>query len=316
MKRRNIIIDCDPGHDDAIAFLVALANPEYFNILGITTICGNSTIENTTRNALQLVEFFNEDIDVAKGYEHPLLRKVQTAAFVHGESGMAGPVLAEPKKQVDKRHAIEFLKDTISQSEENVTLITLGPLTNIGIFLKTYPELKEKIDCIALMGGSIYGGNILAKAEFNIFQDPEAAKMVFDSGIKIIMAPTEACDEGGVLFTEVEKFKEGGRASKLAYDLFEYYGQYCTKNGWNKTVIYDMTPIIYLMHPEYFETEEMRVDIECGGEYTRGMTVCDFRGGAHIGKCDDPKTVLTHTDREKFVQVLFDALKYLDEKYA
>ena len=313
--RRNVIIDCDPGHDDAIAIIVALANSEKLNVLGITTVAGNTTLENATKKALRVLQICGKDIPVSMGYSDPLLNKVQTAAFVHGESGMDGPELFEPQLKPTGKHAIEFLKETIENSLEKVTLIPLGPLTNIGVLLKTYPQLIEKIDVVSIMGGSIYGGNILPKAEFNIYQDPEAAKMVFESGVNIIMAPIEACNEGGIYFEESDKFIEGGKVSKFAYELFQYYGQYCKKNGWPYTVIYDMTAVICLLHPEYFESEPMRVTIETQGASTRGMTVCDFRGGAHIGKCEDPVTVLTHIkDRDKFVQVLFDSLKTLDSQ--
>ena len=317
VKKRKVIIDCDPGHDDAVALLVALAHPELFEILGVTTVAGNQTIDKVTKNVLKMFDYLGvKGIPVSAGYSDPLLRPVQTAGFVHGDSGMDGPVLPEPVSKVTGLHAIEFMRKAIEEADEKVTIIPLGPLTNVGLFLKTYPHLKEKIECIALMGGSIYGGNILAKAEFNIFQDPDCARIVFDSGLPIIMAPTECCDEGGVLFTEQKEFLKGGKVSHFAYDLFEYYGRYCAKNGWDRVVIYDMTPIIYLMRPELFETQQLRVDIETDGKYCRGCTVCDFRGGAHVEKCEDPKTVLTHVRREEFVQVLFDALKYLDEKYA
>ena len=177
--RRNVIIDCDPGHDDAIAIIVALANSEKLNVLGITTVAGNTTLDNATKNALRVLQICGKDIPVSMGYSDPLLNKVQTAAFVHGESGMDGPELFEPQLKPTGKHAIEFLKETIENSLEKVTLIPLGPLTNIGVLLKTYPQLIEKIDVVSIMGGSIYGGNILPKAEFNIYQDPEAAKMVF-----------------------------------------------------------------------------------------------------------------------------------------
>lgn len=312
---RNIIIDCDPGHDDAIALMVALANPNHFNLLGITTVAGNTVLENATKNALEILEYLHFDLPVSAGYAHPLLRKVQTAAFVHGESGMDGPVFPPLKTKPTSKHAIEWIKETLENSCEPITIIALGPLTNIGIFLKTFPQLKEKIESIVVMGGSIYGGNILPKAEFNIFQDPEAAKMVFESGCDIILAPIEVCDEGGVLFTEVSRFQNKGPANQLAYELFDFYGQYCAKNGFDRTVIYDMTPIIYLMKPELFTTQWMNVTIECQGESTRGMTVCDFRGAAHIEKGLNQKLVLTHVNREPFVQVLFDALDELDRRF-
>ena len=311
---RNIIIDCDPGHDDIIAIMVAMAHSQEFNILGFTTVAGNQTLEKVTNNLLKVQSYFGIHLPVSKGYDSPLIRPLEVQPAAHGESGMDGPVLEESSLQPTGMHAIEFMRKTLLETEGKVTFVCIGPLTNMGLFLKTYPELKEKIDCIAIMGGGITNGNILVKAEFNIYHDPDAAKIVFDSGVKVIMAGIEVCYSGSILLTETEKAKDGGKASRLFYDLMQFYQRYAIRNGWDRTAIFDCTPIIYLLHPEYFESEERAVYIETVGEYCRGMTVVDTRG--YADEIINPKTVLLSVDREKFVQVIFDSLRILDERYA
>ncbi len=311
---KNIIIDCDPGHDDIIAIMVALAHSQNFNILGFTTVAGNQTLEKVTNNLLKVQSYFGINLPVSKGYDSPLIRPLEVQPAAHGESGMDGPVLEDSPLKTTGMHAIEFMRKTLLETEGKVTFVCIGPLTNMGLFLKTYPELKDKIECIAIMGGGITNGNILVKAEFNIYHDPDAAKIVFDSGVKVIMAGIEVCYSGSILLSETEKAKDGGKASRLFYDLMQFYQRYAIRNGWDRTAIFDCTPIIYLLHPEYFESEERAVYIETVGEYCRGMTVVDTRG--YADEIVNPKTVLLSVDREKFVQVIFDSLRILDERYA
>jgi len=311
---RNIIIDCDPGHDDIIAIMVAVAHNKELNLLGFTTVAGNQTLPKVTNNLLKVQSYFGWNYPVSMGYDSPLIRPLEVQPAAHGESGMDGPVLAESPLRPTGMHAIEYMRKTLSEAREKVTFVCIGPLTNMGLFLKTYPELKEKIDCIAIMGGGIYNGNILTKAEFNIYHDPDAAKIVFESGVKVIMAGIEVCYSGSILLTETEKAKDGGRASKLFYDLMQFYQRYAIRNGWDRTAIFDCTPVIYLLHPEYFVKEERDVHIETVGEYCRGMTVVDTRGYADEVK--NPKTVLVSVDREKFVDVIFESLNILDQQYA
>ena len=310
---RNIIIDCDPGHDDIIAILVALAHKDEFNILGFTTVAGNQTLDKVTNNLLKVETYLGIDIPVYKGYNSPIVKELDVQPLAHGESGLDGPVLPEAINSAKDMHAIEFMKKTLLEAKDKVTFVCIGPLTNMGLFLKTYPELREKIDQIVIMGGGIYNGNVLIKAEFNIYHDPEAAKIVFDSGVKVVMAGLEVCYSGSILLTETERAKDGGKASKLFYDLMKFYQGYAIRNGWDRTAIFDATPVIYLLYPELFKSEEKEVYIETVGEYCRGMTVVDTRNRATEMK--NPKTVLISTDREKFVEVIFDALNKLDAQY-
>lgn len=314
---RNIIIDGDPGHDDTIAFLVALANTDKFNILGFTTVCGNQEVHKCTKNILKVQDYIGVSIPVAQGYATPLCRPLDNAAKYHGETGLDALLnYPEATSKPIEKHALEFLRDTIRESKEKVTIVTMGPFTNIAMLLKTYPELKEKIEEIVSMGGSYNSGNTLAKAEFNVFCDPESAKIVFDSGVKIVLATIEACFAGGILLTEQETFKNGGRISKMVYDVLKYYSRYAVKNGWDRTAIFDMTTFVYLLAPEIFSYEDMKVGIELNGVYTRGMTVCDNRGPLYNDEDRVLTRVLLGANREKFVEILFDAIRKLDEKYA
>ena len=310
---RNIIIDCDPGHDDIIAILTAIAHKEEFNILGITTVAGNQTIEKVTNNILKVLDFVGVKYPVSKGYSSPLVKPLDVQPLAHGATGMDGPQIPDAVSKPTGMHAIEFMKKTLSEAEGKITIVCIGPLTNMGIFLKTYPELAEKIECIAIMGGGVYNGNTLPKAEFNIYHDPDAAKIVFDSGVKIIMAGLEVCYSGSILLTETEKFADGGRISHFVYDLMKFYQGYAIRHGWDRTAIFDAIPFIYLMHPELFKTKEYEVNIETDGKYCRGMTVVDTRG--YQGELHNPKTVLLEADREAVVKILFDSMAELDRVY-
>ena len=311
---RNIIIDCDPGHDDVIAFLVALANQEELNILGITTVAGNQTLAKVTNNILKVQDYLGVSIPVSMGYSTPLVKELDVQPQAHGATGMDGPQIPEPHSRPTGMHAIEFMKKTLMEAEDKVTMVCIGPLTNMGLFLKTYPELREKIDCIAIMGGGVNRGNTLIKAEFNIYHDPDAAKIVFDSGVKVVMAPLEVCYAASILLTETEKFAEGGKVSRFVYDLMKFYQGYAIRNGWDRTAIFDAVPVTWLVHPEFFTAEEYEVYIETDGRYCRGMTVVDTRG--YKGEMKNPKTVLVDADREKFIEFLFKCINKLDRIYA
>ncbi|MBR4462568.1 MAG: nucleoside hydrolase [Erysipelotrichaceae bacterium] len=308
----HLIIDCDPGHDDIIASMVAMAHPETFDILGFTTVAGNQTLEKVTNNLLRVQTLLETDYPVSMGYDAPIIKALEVQPKAHGESGLDGPILPEAKRTVTGLHAIEFMKETLENSSEKVTFLCIGPLTNMALFLKTYPHLKEKIQAIAIMGGAVNGGNIQLKSEFNIYHDPEAAKIVFGSGAKVIMAGLEVCYAGSILLSEAEEANGRGRASQLFYDLMKFYGRYAVDRGWDRTAIFDMTPLIYLLRPELFETKEYEVHVELNGEYTRGMTVVD------LAKTEDlihPATVLWDVKREEFIQTLFEALDILDKRY-
>ncbi|MBQ6335243.1 MAG: nucleoside hydrolase [Erysipelotrichaceae bacterium] len=301
-----IIVDCDPGHDDIMALLTILAHDEAFKLLGICTVAGNNTLEKVTRNMLQVEEYLGIDIPVYMGMDKPLVKEAVPQPAGHGESGMDGPVLPQPEMKAQAQTAVKFYKEVLNQ-EDKVTIIALAPLTNLAVLLNEAPELKDKIAQIVLMGGAINGGNINKYAEFNIWHDPEAAKIVFDSGIRMIMAPLEVCYAGGIMIKEAERFKDRGKVSKLVDDLFSFYLRYAIERGWDKTAIFDLMPVVYLLKPEIFKGQEGKVDIILDGEDTQGQTIFEQGDGQHL--------VLLDTDREECMRIFFEAIDKLDERY-
>ncbi|MEM1483620.1 nucleoside hydrolase [Oscillospiraceae bacterium PP1C4] len=309
---RNILIDCDPGHDDAIAILLVLAHPEQFNLLGITTVGGNQTLEKVSENALKVLMVAGKQVPVAKGADSPLICPLRVAADAHGESGMDGPIFDRIPPNYESRHAVEFLKDKIMASEQAVTLIALGPLTNIALLIKTFPMVKEKIEAIALMGGSYTSGNATATAEFNFYIDPHAAYMVFHSGIPIIQAGTEVSQAASILHSEIAGFQNKGRVSTFVYELLQFYSKFSKGLNLESSPIFDACPVMYLIHPEIFTHQDYYVDIELQGQLTAGMSVTDKRVWYHMPK---PNTkVLLSVDRKRFVGYLTEAIDRLDRE--
>ena len=301
------IIDCDPGHDDIMALLTMLAHEECFDIKGICTVAGNNTLDKVTRNVLQVEEYLDLNIPVYKGAVKPLVLQGVPQPAGHGESGMDGPILPQPEMKAQEQSAIDFYKNVL-EKEDDITIIALAPLTNLAILLNEYPEAKRKIRQIVLMGGALNGGNINKYAEFNIWHDPHAAKIVFDSGIDIIMAPLEVCYAGGILIRETERFRNNRKASKLVDDLFSFYLRYAIDRGWDKTAIFDLIPVLYLLNKDLFVSQKGKVDIILEGEDTQGQTVFVQGEGNH--------TVLIDADRQECMKIFFDAIDLLDERYA
>lgn len=221
MKQIPLIIDTDPGIDDAVAIALAVFNPR-FDVRLITTVAGNVSIEATTTNALKLMAYYGKDVPVARGAAEPLIRQLDDASDIHGKTGMEGFDFPEPKTELllDK-HAVEAMHDEIMASAEPVTVMPIGPLTNIALLLKTFPEVKSRIERIVLMGGSVTRGNKGVMAEFNIFVDPEAAKIVLTSGLDITMATLDA-GLGTVIPPEkTAQLKDMGKVGLMAHDLFQ-----------------------------------------------------------------------------------------------
>ena len=298
-----IFIDCDPGHDDVLAILLALAHPDLLTIKGITTVAGNSTVENVTDNIQKVLDYLGYSIPVAMGSARPLRREPEPQPMAHGISGMDGPCLPAATSKLDTRGAVEFLY-------EPVVLVTLAPLTNIALLLQQYPDVKAKIARICMMGGSLNGGNILPRSEFNIYHDPEAAKIVFHSGIPITMSGLEVCAEAKTMLSDFEPLKNGGRVSRLAHELMDFYCGYARQRGWDYTNVFDAVPVAQLLQPELFCGTEYRVDVETEGELCRGMTV-----SIH-GEFTQPQSrvmVLEHADGPRFSALMLDALRILDE---
>ncbi len=308
---RKILIDCDPGHDDIIAIMVALAHLDELSIIGFTTVAGNQTVAKVTNNLLKVCDHLAIDYDVAIGADKPLNRYSEIQPQAHGESGLDGPILADPIRTPIAYSAVEYLKEQLLNSKEKITLVALGPLTNIAQLLISYPEVIKHIDVISIMGGSLYSGNILPKAEFNIYHDPEAAKIVFNSGVKIIMSGLEVCYSGGVDHNLLEVFKDKGKASKLVYDLMGFYTRFSKERNIPYSPIFDMTPIIHLLRPEWFSSVSYHVDIETEGQLCRGMTVADMREPIDPNKINTE--ILISVDNKKFVNFFIESILSLDK---
>lgn len=309
---RKILIDCDPGHDDALAILLALGNPKQLEVLGITCVGGNQTLEKVSQNALKVLTIAGREIPVAKGAAGPLIREIAPAPEAHGDTGMDGPIVDEITMDFIDQNGVEFLRDKILAEKEAVTIVALGPLTNIALLIKMYPEVKEKIECIALMGGSATSGNSTAAAEFNFYVDPHAAYMVFHSGIPIIQAGTEVSHAASILHTEIDQFKGKGKVSGFVYDLLEFYSKFSKGLNIDRSPIFDACPMMYLLHPELFVAKDYHVDIELTGALTAGMSVTDKRVWYDM-PTPNTKVLLDVIDREQFVQYLADAIHTLDQ---
>lgn len=306
---KKIILDCDPGHDDAMAILLAGAQPD-LDILGITTVAGNSPVENTTRNALIITQIAGLDIPVYKGMDRPMVRAPYFAGgeVVHGKSGLEGPTLPPLEREVEKEHAVDFIIETIKANKGEITLVPTGPLTNIGMAFRKAPEIIPWVKEISLMGGAINEGNVTPSAEFNIFFDPEAADIVFSSGIPTFIAPLELTHQALIGPKELDKIRAlGSNISKFVVDLLEFYSQFHKRRyHMEGAPLHDPCAVLYLIKPELIKIKEMFVQIETKGELTSGRTVCDIWGVT--GKDPNIKVGvgLNHTG---FVDTLVDALK-------
>jgi len=306
---RNIIIDCDPGHDDAIAILMAIANKDKLNILGITTVGGNALLSDVTENALKILSLVDEDIPVASGESKPLIREIHTGTDAHGDSGMDGPILKDSKYDLVSVNAVDFMYNKIKKCTEKVTLVPIGPLTNIALLLKTYPDIKEKIELISLMGGGINLGNRTAAAEFNIYVDPEAAKIVFNSGVDIVMSGLDVTNKAMIMDDELNLLKNKGKISNFVLELLDFYGKASKEFGFEGSCMHDACAIGYLLRPDLFKGEMYHVDIETEGSITRGITLADRRP---ISEKDKNALVLLNLDRKEFIEYLCESIIKLD----
>jgi inosine-uridine nucleoside N-ribohydrolase len=304
-----ILIDCDPGHDDAIALLLALASPEV-ELLGITTVAGNQTLEKTTTNALKILEFVGRtDVPVAAGAPRPLVREPYVAAYVHGETGMDGPDLPQPTTKPVAEHAVDFLATKLAGSSEPVTLIPVGPLTNVGLLLARYPDAAGRIARIVLMGGAIAEGNVTPAAEFNIWADPEAAARVFTSGVDVTMVGLDVTHKALFRPADSERLGATGRVGKLAAELFAFYQQFhSAQYGWDGSPVHDAVAVAHVVRPRIVETADRGVVVDCGGELSRGRTYVDLWGRA---RWEPNAHVAVDIDAQGFVDFLVERLASL-----
>lgn len=305
-----IILDCDPGHDDAIAIVLGLASPE-LDVKAITSSAGNQTPEKTLRNVLRMLTLLQrQDIPVAGGARKPLMRELIIADNVHGESGLDGPALPEPDFAPQNCTAVELMAKTLRESPQPVTIVATGPQTNVALLLNSHPELHEKIARIVMMGGAMVLGNWQPAAEFNIYVDPEAAEIVFQSGIPVVMAGLDVTHRAQIHGLDIERFRQvGNPVATIVAELLDFFMEYHKDAKWGFTgaPLHDPCTIAWLLKPELFTCVERWVGVETQGKYTQGMTVVDY----YFLTGNQPNTtVLLDVDREGFVDLLAERLAF------
>ncbi|WP_052889706.1 nucleoside hydrolase [Thermogemmatispora carboxidivorans] len=278
-KKQKIILDCDPGHDDAIALLLAARHPK-LELLAITTVAGNQTLEKTTRNALSVCTLAHiRDVPVARGMAQPLAREARHAADIHGESGLDGPALPQPEREPVPEHAVDLIIDLVRSTDE-VVLVATGPLTNVASAITREPAILSRLKGLYLMGGAIGLGNVTPAAEFNIYFDPEAAAIVFNSGCPITMIPLEVTHQALATPSILERLRRLGRpVPSFVCQLLEFFGTtYRRAFGFAAPPVHDPCAVAALIDPTLVSRHSMYVAVETRGEYTLGRTVCDVYG--------------------------------------
>jgi inosine-uridine nucleoside N-ribohydrolase len=300
-----VLIDCDPGHDDAIALLLALASPE-LEVVGVTTVAGNQTLEKTSANAIRVLDFVGrDDIQVAAGADRPLLREPFVAAYVHGETGLDGPDLPPPQRHPVEDHAVDFLADRVS----GTTLVAVGPLTNVALLFARYPEARP--ERLVIMGGSIGLGNVTPAAEFNVWADPEAAARVFAEGLDLTMIGLDVTHQALLLEADAERLRSTGRTGRMVAELYDFFHRFHADTyGFGGSPIHDAVAIAHVFRPDLVEAKHCQVAIECDSELNRGRTVVDLwnrtgaaKPNAHVG---------VGVDGRGFVELLLERLPALD----
>jgi inosine-uridine nucleoside N-ribohydrolase len=266
-----ILLDCDPGHDDAIALLLALASDEV-ELRGVTTVAGNQTLDKTTANAIRVLELVGRgDVPVAAGAERPLVREARVAANVHGETGLDGPDLPLPQARPADEHAVDFLAGRVA----GTTLVATGPLTNVALLLARHPQARP--ERIVLMGGAIAEGNVTPAAEFNIWGDPEAAARVFASGLDVTMVGLDVTHRALFTTERADRLRDAGRVGKVVAELLDFYGVFHREvYGFDGSPIHDAVAVAHVIDPTLLETRHLSVQVDCASELCRGRTVVDL----------------------------------------
>lgn len=293
-----IVLDCDPGHDDALALLLALASPEV-ELRGVTAVAGNQTVEKTTANAIRVLELAGrEDVEVAAGADRPLVREPFVAAYVHGESGLDGSDLPPARGEPVAQHAVDFLAERV----DGITLVATGPLTNVALLLARYPQVQP--ERIVLMGGAIAEGNVTPAAEFNVWADPEAAKRVFASGFDVTMVGLDVTHRALVRTEHKERLRAAGRVGRTAAELLDFYDRFHREvYGFDGSPIHDAVALAYAFRPDLLETRELNVEVDCESELCRGRTVVDV--SRRTGREANVK-VAVGIDAAAFVELLVE----------
>ena len=309
---KKIIIDCDPGHDDMLAMILALSRSEDLKVLGITTVAGNQTGEKTYTNALKVLNLIGrQDVPVSRGFDKPLVREQVIAPQIHGVSGLDGAQLPEPKGLETKKHAVDFIIDTILGENEKIYLVPTGPLTNIAVALLKEPKIKEKLEKIVLMGGAARDSNFTPAAEFNIYADPEAARIVFESGVPIVMVGLDVTNRALISYEDIDALEKlNGKVSRVIAPLLRFFAN--TNKEWfgiNGAPVHDALAVSYLIDPRILSLKDCHVDIETKGEFTYGQTVADLYG---VTKKPKNAQVALDLNLEKFKKLVIDAIRSFD----
>ena len=304
-----IIIDCDPGHDDAAALLLALAGDEV-KLLGVTTVAGNQTLEKTTANAIRVLDCAGRaDVPVAAGANRPLVRELHVAVDIHGETGLEGSQLPPPSRPPEATHAVDWIAATLEAAPSRVTLVPTGPLTNIALLLARYPEIESRIERIVLMGGSIGEGNVTPAAEFNIWADPEAAQRVFATDIDLTMVGLDVTHKALLTPDHLEVLEVAGEPGKLVADLYRFFlSIHGDRYGWVGAPVHDAVAVAHVIDGSLLQTTRCGVRIDTGGELSRGRTNADVRR-----QTDWPPLhhVAVDIDAERFLALLVERISAL-----
>lgn len=312
MKHEKIILDCDPGHDDALALTMAVAS-EQIELLGVTTSAGNQTPDKTLNNALRMLTLLDAmDIPVAGGNHRPLMRDLKIADYVHGETGLDGADLPEPAFEPVDQPAVELIANILRAQSEPVTLVVTGPMTNIALFLRVHPELENKIKQIVFMGGAVGQGNVQPTTEFNMAVDPEAAKIVINEGIPLVMAGLNVTLKAQICPDDLEKIRKiNNRVAQAVTGQMEFYGKWYGQEEFRLvgTPVHDPCTIAYLLKPEIFEAQLAYLDVEIQGQLTAGETVVDFAG---LMNQKSNAKILMGLDRQMFVDLIISLLHQFD----
>ncbi len=284
MNRIKMILDCDTGHDDAIALMIASKHPD-IDLLGVTVVAGNQTLDKTLPNTLHVVQHLGLDVPVYGGMAKPIVKVQEVAEDVHGKSGLDGPVFEELRIKAQPEHAVNYLIRTLMESDGDITLVPVGPLTNIAMAILLEPRIVNKIRQIVLMGGAVGIGNTTPSAEFNIYVDPEAAHIVFSSGVKITMMPLDLTNTALADESVIERMRNiGNKAGKLFADIMSFTLHSQAVNGLSAGPVHDVTAVTYLVAPDLYETVDAYVQIDLSKGPSYGRTVCDIYGRSGLEK--------------------------------
>lgn len=308
MERRKIILDCDPGHDDAIAIMLAGKSP-FIDLLGITVVAGNQTLEKTVRNALNVCQHLDIQVPVHSGCGQPMIRDRQMIADdIHGETGLDGPAFQELTKEKESKHGVQFIIDTLMESNGDITVVTAGPMTNVAMAMRMEPRIIPKIKEVVLMGGSYGLGNVTPAAEFNIIADADAAHVVFTCGRPVTMVGLDVTRKVLCLPEVVERMdKVGNKASRLFVDLMTFFNKSQKEVfGWAGGPLHDPVTIAYLIDPTVLTTKAMYTEIDIRSTQSYGRTNCEFFG---YNKKEPNSNVAVDIDVEKFWDIIEEGIR-------